>query len=220
MRKVIIGTPSHDGRLDVWYVNSLIQTLKHCPSDLQVDPIFVSFDSLVQRARNSTAKIAMDGQYDDLFFIDSDVEWHPDWFFKILSHPEDIVGAALVKKSEEESYTCKITNHNLKRNSRQDLIEVDGIGTGFLKISKKALTQLWQSSLPYKKEEGKTEEERMIFDIAVKNGILISEDYIMCEKWKNMGNKIYMDPSFTINHVGPKKYTGNISNFLNKAGYR
>lgn len=219
MRKVIIGTPSHDGRLDVWYVSSLIQTLKQCPSDMQIDPVFVSFDSLVQRARNSTVKIAIDGQYDDLFFIDSDVEWHPDWFFKILSCPEDVVGAALVKKSDDEAYTCKILDKNLKRNSKGTLVEVDGIGTGFLKISKKALSQLWQSSLVYRKEED-GEEERMIFDIAVKNGILISEDYIMCEKWRNMGNKIYMDPSFTINHVGSKKYTGNISNFLNKAGYR
>jgi len=28
MRRVLIGTPSYDGRIDVWFANSLIQTVK------------------------------------------------------------------------------------------------------------------------------------------------------------------------------------------------
>jgi len=220
MRKVLVGTPSHDGRLDVWYVNSLIRTIKAAPKDWQIDPVFLSFDSLIQRARNSLVEIALSQKYDDLFFIDSDTEWEPQNFFSLLECPEDVVGAALVKKSDtNESYTAKITNKSLKYNSGKNLISVDGIGTGFLKISAKALEEVWYHSLPYYRDENK-KEERMIFDLSIKNGELISEDYIFCEKWTKLGHKVFMDPSFTINHVGSKKYTGDISSFMKNLGYK
>jgi len=107
MRKVLIGTPSHDGRLDVWYVNSLVNTIRIAPNfDTHITAVYTSFDRLVQRARNSLVTIAMEENYDDIFFIDSDVEWDPQWIFKFLQYPEDVVGAALVKKDDvNEGYT-------------------------------------------------------------------------------------------------------------------
>jgi hypothetical protein len=223
MRKVLIGTPSHDGRLDVWYVNSLVNTIRIAPNfDTHITAVYTSFDSLVQRARNSLVTIAMEENYDDIFFIDSDVEWDPQWIFKFLQYPEDVVGAALVKKDDvNEGYTCKITNQNITYNSRRDLIEVDGIGTGFLKVSRNAFKQLYQSSAPYK-HENKPGVDRMIFDVIIKDDILISEDYTMCNKWKalNDEHKIWMDPTITINHIGPKKYQGNIYNYLKVNKYK
>jgi hypothetical protein len=59
----------------------------------------------------------------------------------------------------------------------------------------------------------------MIFDIKVENGDLISEDYILCKKWKSLGYKVWIDPSITINHIGVKKYEGNIMNFFKKNQY-
>jgi len=62
--------------------------------------------------------------------------------------------------------------------------------------------------------------DKMIFDVVITDNILISEDYTMCNKWKDMGEKVYMDPSITINHLGPKKFIGNFANFLRKNNYR
>ena len=60
-RKVMIGSPSYDGRIDVWYTNSLVNTIKESFNrDIEIIPIWVSFDALIQRARNDTIKIAMD----------------------------------------------------------------------------------------------------------------------------------------------------------------
>jgi len=223
MRKVLIGTPSHDGRLDVWFVNSLVNTIRLSPDyDTHITAIYTSFDSLVQRARNSLVKIAVDENYDDLFFIDSDVEFNPEWIFQFLSQPEDIIGAALIKKDDiREGYTCKITNPNITYNSRRDLIEVDGIGTGFLKLTRNAFVQLYNSAPEYINED-KGSTDRMVFDVVIKDGILISEDYTMCNKWKelNPNNKIWMDPSITVNHIGPKKYQGNVYNFLKRNNYK
>lgn len=218
MRRVLIGTPSYDGRIDVWFANSLISTVRMSyEKDVFVHAIYVSYDSLVQRARNALFKLALEGGYDDLFFIDSDVEWEPEWFFRLLERPEPIIGAALVKKGDEESYTAQILDKNLKYSKDGKLLDVDGIGTGFMKISKFALQKLWDMSDPYKTDEG--DEQRMVCNVIVKDGVLISEDYVICKKWQSLGYKVWMDPTITINHIGIKKFKGDISSFIQKLGY-
>jgi hypothetical protein len=59
----------------------------------------------------------------------------------------------------------------------------------------------------------------MICDIRVENGDLISEDYIVCRKWQDLGYKIWLDPTITINHIGIKKYKGDFNAFIKKNGY-
>lgn len=217
MRKVLIGTPSYDGRIDVWFANSLIETVRTSyEKNVYVHAIYTSYDSLVQRARNSLFKLAIEGGYDDLFFIDSDVEWEPEWFFRFLDRPEPIVAAGLIKKTEDEGYTVKLLNKNLKWSEDGKLIEVDGAGTGFMKVSRFALEKLWEISEPYM-NDGK--ENRMVCDIRVENGDLISEDYIVCKKWQDLGYKVWLDPTITINHIGIKKYKGNFSEFIKANGY-
>lgn len=217
MRRVLIGTPSYDGRIDVWFANSLLGTVKLAQEKgIFVHAIYTSYDSLVQRARNSLFKLAIDGGYDDLFFIDSDAEWEPEWFFRLLDRPEPFVGGALVKKSSNEGYTVKLLNKELKKSEDGKLIEVDGVGTGFLKINRFALQKLWDMSEEYLSEG---EKHRMVCDIKVENGDLISEDYILCNKWKSLGYRVWLDPTITLNHIGTKKFKGDFNAFITKHGY-
>jgi len=217
MRRVLIGTPSYDGRIDVWFANSLLGTVKLAyEKEIFVHAIYTSYDSLIQRARNSLFKLAIDGKYDDLFFIDSDAEWEPEWFFRLLDRPEPFVGGALVKKSSNEGYTVKLLDKHLKKSEDGKLIQVDGVGTGFLKINRFALEKLWEMSDEYTSEG---EKHRMVCDIKVENGDLISEDYILCNKWKSLGYKVWLDPTITLNHIGTKKFKGDFNAFITKHGY-
>ena len=217
MRRVLIGTPSYDGRIDVWFANSLVQTVKMAEKKgIFVHAIYTSYDSLVQRARNSLIKLAIDGGYDDLFFIDSDTEWEPEWFFNLLDRPEPIVGGALIKKTDKEGYTVKLVDKKLKYSEDKKILEVDGVGTGFMKVSKFAFDKLWEVSDEYTSEG---EKHRMVFDIKVENGDLISEDYVLCNKWKSLGYKVWLDPTITCNHIGIKKFKGDFKKFIAKNGY-
>ena len=218
MQKVLIGTPSYDGRIDVWFANSLVATVKEAEKKgIHIHAIYTSYDSLVQRARNDLVRLALDGGSDTLFFIDSDVEWEPEWFFRLLERPEPIVGGALVKKFDKEGYTVKILNKTLKYSEDKKLLEVDGVGTGFLKVDKFALEELWLASDLYT-HDGIN--QRMIFNLLIDDdGDLISEDYVMCKKWQNLGYKVWLDPTITCNHIGIKKFKGDLNKFLDKQEY-
>lgn len=203
MRKVLIGTPCYDGKLDVWHVNSLIGAVKIAlEKGIQLIPIWMSYDALVQRARNDLVSIAVGDKCDDLIFIDGDIEFDPQWVFDLLSREEDVVGIICPKKSDEPHFNIKALPQGLE--ICNDLIEIESVGTGMLKISRKALNDVWEISRPYT-NSGK--ECRMVFDIQIKDGELVSEDNVFCQKWRSLGNKVYVDPYRTCNHIGHKKYT-------------
>lgn len=210
MRKVLIGTPAYDGRVDVWFANSLINTIRMTPEDTVIIPVYMAYDSLVQRARNDLVKLALDEDFDDLIFIDSDQEWNPEWVIKLLNHDADVVGGTVVKKSDIAQFNVKALDSGLKL-EENGLMEVACVGTGFLRISRQALKDVWEISQEYE-NEGRT--CRMVFDVKVIDGKLVSEDNVFCNKWRDLGGKVYIDPSMTCNHIGVKKYVGNFQEYL------
>ena len=95
----MIGTPSYDGKVEVSYTSSLFYTTKAAEKrNIELFPLWVSFDALIQRARNDTLQLAYESGVDDLVWIDQDIEWTPSQFMKLLDHPVDVVGGTYPKK--------------------------------------------------------------------------------------------------------------------------
>jgi len=211
MRKVLIGTPAHDGRVDVWYCNSLVNTIKMAPHfDCVISPIYMSYDSLIQRARNDLARLMIEEDFDDLIFMDSDQEWNPEWIFSLLNRPVDVIGGTVVKKSDKPMFNIKALPNGLKLDP-SGMMEVECVGTGFMRISRKAMKQVWDASPEYTNEGRKC---RMVFDVQLIDGELVSEDNVFCRKWRGLGGKVWIDPSMTCNHIGVKKYSGSFMDFV------
>lgn len=214
--KVMIATPSYDGRLDVWYTNSLVNSIRLCQaSNIYLHPIFVSYDSLIQRARNDCIKIAVEGDYDCMIFIDSDMEWDPEWIIELINRPEDIIGGTARKKTDEAELYC-IKTKNFKK-SENGLIKLMSIGTGFVKISREALRAVWEASEPYM-NDGRA--GRMCCNVKVKDGELVSEDIVLFEKLGELGFDIWLDPKMCCGHVGTKKFVGNLEAFIDRMQVR
>lgn len=217
--KVLIGTPSYDGKLDIYYVDSLLNTLALSGEEnVEVYPLFMCYDSLIQRARNDLFKAAYDAKMDAIVFIDADVGWNPKDFFKLVRSDKDVIGGSYRKKNDnEELYVVKAldkSDKNVNLNIDKDgLLEVAGLGCGFIKLSRKAIEDIWNVSKPYDSEKGPN---RMVFEVVCEDNDLISEDIYMCKKWRNLGNKVYLDTNITCSHTGTKTFFGNINNWLRK----
>lgn len=214
-RKVLIGTPCYDGRLEAWYVNSMRRTEALLAGHgIEITPVYMSYDALVQRARNDLVRIAIENGFDDMMFIDSDIEWEPEWALALLKHDVDCVGAAYRKKTDDqELYTVRAAQLPIPVEPVTGLWVVDGIGTGFVRLSRKALQALWDSCEEYENEGRKC---RWIFDVCVVDHRLVSEDNIMCEKLRRLGFRVYLDPSFTPTHIGIKKYRGDFQSYVER----
>jgi glycosyltransferase involved in cell wall biosynthesis len=206
MLKVLIATPSYDGRLDVWYTTSLVNSIRVAQEQgIFLHPVFMSYDALVQRARNDLFKLAL--EYDAVIWIDADLEWNPMWIMELLGSDKDVIGGTYRKKTDDaELYTVKTNNLE----SKDGLIKVDGLGMGFVKMSKKAVQALWDVSQPYQ-NEGR--ECRMVCDIQVIDGQLVSEDNVVMRKLADLGFDVLLDPRMTCCHIGTKKFYGNFEAF-------
>jgi hypothetical protein len=42
----------------------------------------------------------------------------------------------------------------------------------------------------------------------------LSEDYSFCQRWRDMGGKVYVDVMITMGHVGKYEYAGQLGQFL------
>ncbi|MFH1605300.1 MAG: hypothetical protein ABIH03_15500 [Pseudomonadota bacterium] len=214
-RKVLLGTPCFDGRPEAWYMDSVLQTIELCARrGIVVKPILMSYDAMIQRARNDLLKLALASGFDDILYIDADEVWQPQWAVALIEHDVDVVGAAVRKKTDNaELYNVRARSPFMPVDAKTGLWIVDGIGTGFVRLSRKAMQALWDSSEADEYvDNGKI--NRMVFNVAVVNRVLVSEDNFMCNRLAAAGFNIYIDPSFTVSHIGPKRYTGDFAAFI------
>lgn len=209
-RRVLVATPAHDGRVDVWYATSLVNTVRIAQSNsIFIHPVFMSYDALVQRARNDLFRLAALGDYSDMIFIDSDMEWSPEWVVSLLERKEDVVGGTARKKTDDqEIYVGKSDNLAIHENG---LIKCEALGTGFVKLSRRAFSALWDSSQPYW-NEGR--EGRMVCEVSIIDGNLYSEDVMIFVKLRKLGFDVWLDPNMTCGHIGTKKFVGDFRRVL------
>lgn len=210
MSKVMIGTPAYDGRLESWYVHSLVSATKLCEREnIQLDAIYMSYDALVQRARNDLIALALEEEYDCLIFIDSDMIFDPNWILELINSEKNVIGGTTRKKTDDyEGYSVK--TRNLKKEN--GLIKVDCLGTGFVKISRRALLDIWNASDEY--TESGNNPKRMVCDIQIIDGELWSEDRVMSNKLNDCGYDVWLNPNMTCDHIGTKIFKGNFDKFI------
>ena len=213
MRDVMIATPSYDGSIEAWYVHSLANTIKQgLANGINFVPIFITSDALIQRARNDLLKIAIEGDFDGMLWIDGDVEWDSSWAVDLFNRDEDVIGGTYPKKTDaEELYAIKISDFNEHENG---LLKAEGLGMGFVKVSKAAMHAVWDASPAYENVGGR--DSRMAFNIEVIDGSLYSEDMVFFRRLKDAGYDLWVDPKMCLNHIGSKKFIGDFAGYVKR----
>lgn len=220
-KKVLIGTPTHDSKLFVQYVNSILrETMLGVMEGVVIEPIFYCGMSDIALARNHLLTTFANSDADELVFIDSDEGWEPGAVLRIISHPVDIVGGTVRVKKDEEEYRVRWLPEEelvgIKISETQAIVEVEGLGTGFLRISKRAALKLIEE---YKDTEFMWPESEdgkcyALFRNGVLNGQYFTEDMYFCIKAREKGFKIYLDPDINFSHTGLKTYSGSCGDWM------
>lgn len=213
MKTVMIATPSHDCRVGVEYAYAASEAGKEgLRSGINVCPVYFPGESILPFARNELLAIAVSMDVDELVWIDSDMVWEPSDLFRLLTHEVDVVGFPCPRKSDAEAYNVKAKLERLHA-GENGLIPVDAVGTGFLRMSRRAVRALWEASTPYRTANG---ERRMAFELGIVDGEAASEDNIVCRKLVALGFPVHIDPATTIAHAGRKTFRGDFPDFVRR----
>ena len=207
-RRVAIVSPSYDGKIVCDHAIALVTIFQRAAAerpDLHLSLNYWMGEALLQKARNNLFCDAYDSGVDDIVFLDVDQGFDAQAFFDVIDHPVDVVGITARMKTDEERYTHRPEDPKKHRwNQELKLLEVEFLATGFLRLSRKAMKALYDASTPY--NDGK--DRRLICDVQIVNGGMISEDIQIGKKLKEAGFQSYLDIRHTCTHFGVKKYEG------------
>jgi hypothetical protein len=217
MRRVLIGTPALDGRCDCWYCDSMFDSIKLCLANgINLIPSILHSESILPQARNELLKLAYENEM-DIIFIDADERWVPEALLALVQSPYDVVGLPYVKKTDEpHQYNLKVTDLSALAPDSEGYCKVQAIGTGFLKISHKALCDLW-STHPDVTFRGKTLKAICEYGVTA-DGDFIGEDITLCNKLRALGYDIMLNTNYTVSHTGTKTWHGDFQQFLQTLG--
>lgn len=214
MRSVMVLTPAYGGVVAAGFHRSLLTSTIELLSDgIALQSEILENQSLLPLARNTLLNEAYKQKPDDIVWIDNDMVWEPDVLRKLLKHDVDVVGAACRKKVPDNiQFNFQLFKEKSFDPNHKGLIEVRRLGTGFIRMSKRAYTTLWESDRKY---EIQGIVGSNVFEIGIWQGReLLSEDFIVCEKLVNLGIPIYVDPELTVGHIGTYNYWADVKDFF------
>jgi glycosyltransferase involved in cell wall biosynthesis len=188
------------------YVMSILNLSSLCAArGIGVDFYFIANESLIQRARNLSAQTFLAHPHaTHLLFIDADIQFNPEHILRMIDADVDIIGGIYAKKQVNWDRLTPENVEEVKKsmsllvdsaspiniNATEDMTEVQWLATGCMLIKKHVFEKIKESDntrwiTTY------TPPVYAYFDCMIWNGNYLSEDYYFCQRWKDLGGKIY-----------------------------
>jgi hypothetical protein len=209
MKKILIATPCLDGKVDAYYVHSLCESIKlGLKHNLALNAIFLANESILPMARNELINLAYTQNYDAMVFIDDDEYWDHQVLIDILLSEKDVVALPVVNKGDKKIEYNVFLDDRSQPDSKDGYIPVPKIGTGFLKLERSVIVDLWESNPEIM---FRNRVLRLVCDYGALNGAFVGEDITLCRKIRELGYTIWVNPVHTVAHLGAKMYKGNFA---------
>jgi hypothetical protein len=173
-------------------------------------------DSHIDRSRNHLTADFLDTGWDKMLFIDSDLVFTPDHLARIAAHDVDIVGGLYPIKSPDPAVRWCINGlpgTNRAEPDDRGLAKVNYIGTGFMCIKRTVFEKLRESGIApvYKSDYPPHRMEHSywasgVYQYRDGRSRWLSEDWLFCQRWRDLGGEIFADCSIILGHVGEAQW--------------
>ena len=190
--KVLIAVPTV-GQIPTKTVMSLIMLMFQKTEAVEYLLRFTE-NSLVYDARNEMAKIAVEGNADYVLWIDSDMTFPADALQRMLADDKDVVTGLYFTRHGDHK---PVIYHHVGEDGTipvkhvpNELFEVEGCGFGMVLMKTSVLRKV-------------AEAYHLLFHPIPSLG----EDLSFCYRWKQLGGKIWCDPSIKCGHIGECVFT-------------
>jgi hypothetical protein len=227
-RKIWIVVPTYTGQVAAGTFKSLIHDMAHLivSGNAVVPPFDIGAADIYMVRAHIVAHFLADPEATDLIMVDADVAWDSFGLQRLLAHDVDVVAGAYPKRQEPLSfmYRSEITLNEVTGKPQKALMgdpntglcEVWGVPGGFVRIKRHVLEKMvahYGPTLTAADGLQAGAECVRLFDpywITDANGkrTSLSEDYAFCQRWRDIGGKVYLDVNIPMGHVGAKMYHG------------
>lgn len=152
-----------------------------------------------------------------LMMVDADVMWPGGLIPRLMNHDVDVVAAVYPRREDPLSFERCIRyateDRVLRRDARTGLCEVAGVQGGALRMRRSVLELMLKK---YENDpiaglyERGEETFCALWDPYRIPGTRtkLGEDYSFCQRWRDVGGKVWIDPDVMMGHVGLKVFKG------------
>lgn len=223
--KVFIALPCYTGGLAVMTYKSLMHDLFQIVqggTEVSICDEIGHADIYLLRAQ-MMRQFLDDKDATDMVMIDNDVGWEPGGLLKLLRHDVDVVAGVYPKRENPIKFMFRCAlNHGedvLPGDPTTGLVEVWGAPAGFMRITRTAAEQMVGAySDLIARDEGFGNVCRVFDPYWVREDgetpRVLSEDYSFCQRWRDIGGKVFIDVSIGMSHIGPKAFMGRLGEFV------
>jgi GT2 family glycosyltransferase len=195
--KVVLGV-IHDASMDSPFVWSLFDLIRKRENQI-IGAISVGGGAgRLDNARNEVAKRFLKVQSEWLLTLDTDMVFSVENFDALLASADPdfapiVSGIYFVDERPPRAAAANTVGDSIKSISdweEDKLIPVEWCGAGFMLIHRSVFEKLGDE--PYRQ------------DIVAPSGALVGEDYSFCERARQAGFTIQVNPSVFVGHVKPR----------------
>lgn len=226
--RLMVGIPCYGGQLSAATLRGLLETQRACLElGLGFACVTIANESLVQRARNTLVAQFLASDATHLLFVDADIGFGADAVLRLLGHGRALIGGLYLRKSgAPDDWAVHFGDEpategdglRVPSDSRTGALGVARIGTGFLLMRRDMLTRMatsWAQKryTPHAKDgpAGNWRNHTVALfeaDVNAALGRYLSEDYVFCDRWRDMGGEVWCDPAISLEHYGQACFAG------------
>ena len=215
-RSLFIALPAYDFKVSLKLAISLARVAQAAPQhgiDIQIGSVCGC--SVVSRARNLLTKDFLESNCTDLIFIDSDINFEPEDVFRLMAWTTDpkkgIVAGVPRVRGEERVYITALEyddNQELTMNS-MGLVRAERVATAFMMVRRDVFETLVEAHPEWTYYDKKS--DRMlpaIFDFKLTEEGYMGEDFLFCDRAREVGFEVWIDPTIKLGHMGVQEFLG------------
>lgn len=205
---VFVAVPCY-GNVPADFMLCMMRMQANPPCNLTIK--MVIGDSLVARARNTlAAEFIKCSDCTHILFLDSDLIFSSEQIKRLVDHNEDLCAGFYPKKQDGDlAWVCNAKLHANSPDAR-GLQEMRYMGTGFLLIKRIVFEKMIASigsAIEYHPDGRTAETEWDFFAVGphkTADGYsrYLSEDWYFCQRWLDLGGKVYGDTKIIAKHIG------------------
>lgn len=228
--KVMLAVPAYTGQIHVMTMRSLLADVMQLGARGYVAHLVDEIgNGLIGDCRAKfVARFLAESDFTHLMMIDSDVCWAPGAIPRLIEHGEDFVCGLYPRRSDPLTFNFRsqLENGEGLELTQKGLVEAWGVPFGFVCLSRACCEKMVAAydDLKFEAERGRdpdgVEVPGMIswalFDPYRPAGTLtkLGEDYAFCARWRDIGGKVWIDPSIAMGHIGLKTFQGRLGEFF------
>lgn len=204
--KLMIAIPAYGGTVPVEFLKAAMGT-QEALSKCGIKLAFGHITGLcyITEVRDIIASQFLGSGFTHLLMIDSDVLWTPDDVLRLLGRDLPIVAGIYLGRSDNRTLIYRHTN---PPSELQDgLLEVRGVGTGFIMIKRQVFLDMRCHAKTYVTSNQNDGLIHEFFPTDNNQNYWVSEDYVFCDRARALGYKTMVDTNVLVQHKGSKWYT-------------